>query len=203
MRHERGCVARMARQAESGVDTSHQTTIHSIYHNTLKMSSPTLKATVHKPPFRPIITRPSIIFYGAIQREPAWQTHLAASLSDLPIDILDPRRDDWDSTWVEDISFPKFKEQVEWEMDYAQVADVVVFYFAPEALTPIALLELGMYAGTDKAVVCCPQGFYKRGNVQIVCERYGIDMVEDLERLGEMVRAKLVEKLDGIAARQG
>jgi hypothetical protein len=76
-----------------------------------------------------------------------------------------------------------------------------VFYFAPEALTPIALLELGMYAGTDKAVVCCPQGFYKRGNVQIVCERYGIDMVEDLERLGEMVRAKLVEKVDGIAAR--
>jgi hypothetical protein len=165
------------------------------------MSSPTLKATVHKPPVRPTITRPSVIFYGAIQREPAWQTHLAASLADLPIDILDPRRDDWDRTWVEDISFPKFKEQVEWEMDYAQVADVVVFYFAPEALTPITLLELGMYAGTGKAVVCCPQGFYKRGNVQIVCQRYGIDIVEDLEKLEKVARAKLVEKVGGVAAR--
>jgi hypothetical protein len=153
------------------------------------------EATIHKPPTRPTVTRPSVIFYGAIQSEPAWQTSLAASLSDLPIDILDPRRDDWDSSWVEDISFPKFKEQVEWEMDYAQVADVVVFYFAPGALTPVTLLELGMYAGTGKAVVCCPKGFYKRGNVQMVCLRNKIDMLEDLESLKKTIRAKLVEKV--------
>jgi hypothetical protein len=110
--------------------TSH----HLVPSTTTPTMSSSPNATIHKPPFRPTVTRPSVIFYGAIQREPAWQTSLAASLSDLPIDILDPRRDDWDSTWVEDISFPKFKEQVEWEMDYAKVADVVIFYFAPEAI---------------------------------------------------------------------
>jgi hypothetical protein len=187
-----GC---MAHQAESGVVVLHHLAPpRTINHHTPTMSS-SPNATIHKPPFRPTITKPSVIFYGAIQREPAWQTSLAASLSDLPIDILDPRRDDWDSTWVEDVSFPKFKEQIEWEMDYAKVADVVVFYFAPEAQTPITLLELGMYAGTGKAVVCCPRGFYKKGNVQIVCLRYGIEMLEDLDGLKEAVRAKLVEKV--------
>jgi hypothetical protein len=161
------------------------------------MSSST--ALVYKPPHRAEVTRPSIILYGAIQSDPTkdWQTHLTASLSDLPIAILNPRRDDWDSSWVEDISFPKFKEQVEWEMDYAQIADVIVFYFAPEALTPVTLLELGMYAGTGKAVVCCPEGFYKRGNVQMVCRRYGIDLVATLDELNEAVRARLMQRLGG------
>jgi hypothetical protein len=162
---------------------------------TPKMSRPSSQAVLHTPPFRPQVKRPSVIFYGAIEREPAWQTSLASSLSDLPIDILDPRRDDWDSTWVEDISFPKFREQVEWEMDYAKVVDIIVFYFPPEGLTPIALLELGMYAGTGKVVVCCPKGFYKRGNVQMVCLRYGIELLETLEELTEKVRSNLTKKL--------
>ncbi|CAO2651163.1 Nn.00g094600.m01.CDS01 [Neocucurbitaria sp. VM-36] len=155
------------------------------------------KAIIHKPPARPNVDRPSVILYGAIQGDPAkdWQTSLASSLSDLPVAILNPRRDDWDSSWVEDITFPKFKEQVEWEMDYAQVADVIVFYFPPGTLTPITLLELGMYAGTGKAIVCCPEGFYKRGNVQMVCLRYGIDLLSTLEELNVRVRATLTKKL--------
>jgi hypothetical protein len=162
------------------------------------MSSPPSQAKVHKPPQPPTVTRPSVIFYGAILPEPAWQTSLAASLSDLPIDILDPRLDDWDSSWIEDISFPPFKKQVAWEMDHAQTADVIVLYFPPERATPITLLELGMYAASGKAVVCCPEGFYKRGNVQMVCERYGIELVGSLERLGEVVRERMKEEIGNI-----
>ena len=150
-------------------------------------------AVVYKPPFRPEIKRPSVITFGAIQSDPSkdWQTSLASSLSDLPVDILNPRRDDWDSSWKEDISFPKFKEQVAWEMDYAKVADVIVFNFVPGTLTPITLLELGMYAGTGKAIVCCPEGFYKRGNVQMVCLRYGIDLLETFDDLMSNVRVRM------------
>jgi hypothetical protein len=159
------------------------------------MSRSSSQAVVHKPPLRPDVKRTSVILYGGMQPEPAWQTSLAASLSDLPIDILDPRRDNWDSTWKEDISFPKFREQVEWEIDHAEVADVIVFYFPPRALTPVALLELGLHAGTGKAIVCCPVGFYKRGNVQIVCLKYGIDLLDSLDDLKEKVRTRLMERL--------
>jgi hypothetical protein len=158
------------------------------------MSSPqSAEFVLYNPPARPTVDKPSVILYGSIEQNVAvdWQTSLASSLSDLPVTILNPRRDDWDSTWVEDISFPKFKEQVEWEMDYAKIADVIVFYFAPGTLTPVTLLELGMYAGTGKAVVCCPPGFYKRGNVQIVCLRYSIPLLEGLEELKGAVRERL------------
>lgn len=153
-------------------------------------------AIAYRPPVRPHVNRPSVILYGAIQATSGkdWQTSLSALLSDLPVAILNPRRDDWDSSWVEDITFPKFKEQVQWEMDYAQVADVIVFYFAPGTSTPITLLELGMYAGTGKAMVCCPEGFYKRGNVQMVCLRYGIELLDSLDELSQKLRPRL-EKL--------
>ncbi|KAF1359931.1 hypothetical protein EJ07DRAFT_165589 [Lizonia empirigonia] len=160
------------------------------------MSGNKSKATVYKPPTRPTIDRPSVILYGSIESDPAkdWQTSLATSLSDLPVAIINPRCDAWDSTWVEDISDPRFKEQVEWEMDHARVADVIAFYFKPGTLTPITLLELGMYAGTGKALVCCPEGFYKKGNVQIVCARYGVELLETLAELEQAIRKRLTDR---------
>ena len=78
-------------------------------------------------------------------------------------------------------------------MDYAKVADVIVFYFAPETAAPVSLLELGMYSGTGKVVVCCPPGFYKKGNIQMVCLRYNITLLETLDQLKEHVRERLLE----------
>lgn len=154
------------------------------------------KATVHKPPNRSEITKPSVILYGTIESDPAldWQTSLADSLSHLSVDIINPRCDAWDETWVEDVSDSRFKSQVEWEMDHAKMADVIAFYFKPGTKTPITLLELGMYAGTGKAVVCCPEGFYKKGNVQIVCQRYQIDLLENLDELKTAVEKRLLEE---------
>ncbi len=161
------------------------------------MSENTSKAVIYKPPTRANIDRPSVILYGSIESDPTkdWQTSLAASLSDLPVAIINPRCDAWDNTWVEDVSDPRFKEQVEWEMDHAKVADVIAFYFKPGTLTPITLLELGMYAGSGKAVVCCPSGFYKKGNVQMVCARYGIELLETLGQLESAIRKKLLESI--------
>ncbi|KAF2629714.1 hypothetical protein BU25DRAFT_388940 [Macroventuria anomochaeta] len=161
------------------------------------------KAVIYKPPTRTPITTPSVILYGSIEpstpSSPDWQTHLSTSLSDLPITIINPVCEAWDSTWVEDISDVRFKEQAEWEMDHAKVADVIAFYFKPGTLTPVSLLELGMYAamyeGMGKVAVCAPQGFYKRGNVQIVCGRFGVELVGTLEELEKAVRVRLLGKL--------
>lgn len=159
--------------------------------------NPSPDFVVYKPPHRPTVDRPSVILYGSISQDADvnWRTELASALSDLPIAILNPHRDDWDSSWVEDISFPKFKEQTEWEMDYAKVADVIAFHLGQDTLAPISLLELGMYAGSGKAVVCCHPKFKKRGNVQMVCARYGIQLMDELDELKEEVRRRFVDKL--------
>ncbi|KAI1827058.1 hypothetical protein F4861DRAFT_467192 [Xylaria intraflava] len=112
-----------------------------------------------------------------------WRETLSELLADQPLTIYNPMRPDWDSTWREDISFEPYRTQVEWELDMQETADVVVVYFHPVTKAPISLLELGLCARTGKVIVVCPEGYWKRGNVQIVCERYGIQMVEDVHGL--------------------
>ncbi|KAF2689046.1 hypothetical protein K458DRAFT_413363 [Lentithecium fluviatile CBS 122367] len=165
------------------------------------MSSETAsKCIIHFPPARAKVRPPSVILYGTIESFSTsnWTTHLASTLSDIPITILNPRRDDWDSSWREDVSFAPFKEQVDWEMDHAAIADIIVFYFKPGTQTPITLLELGMYAGlfSKKCIVCCPEGFYKRGNVEIVCGRFGVEFLGSLEEMEKSIKKRLVELLD-------
>lgn len=96
------------------------------------------------------------------------------------------------------MSDPRFVAQVEWEMDHGKLADVIVIYFVPGTQAPISLLELGTYAalyGGEKVVVCCPEGFWKRGNVRIVCGRFGVQCVDGVDELEGIVREKLVAKL--------
>lgn len=157
------------------------------------------RSVIYFPPQRPQLDRPSVVLYGAIEKEPDdnWASRLSDHLDSLPVAILNPRCKAWNSDWKEDISFAPFREQVAWEMDQAEIADILVFYFMPGTLTPIALLELGMHAARygEKCVVCCPEGFYKRGNVQIVCKKFNAEFVEDLDTLAAVVKGRLESKL--------
>ena len=79
---------------------------------------------------------------------------------------------------------------MEWELDTQEAADVIAMYFDPATKAPISLLELGLFASSGKMIVCCPEGFWKRGNVQIVCARFGIELVGTLEELVASVMRK-------------
>lgn len=97
--------------------------------------------------------------------------------------LLNPRRDAWDSSWAQTRENPDFYGQVTWELDAMDMADKIIFYFDPATKSPITLLELGLYAASGKVVVCCPPDFWRAGNVYIVCQRYQIPMVTDLDDL--------------------
>ncbi|KLU90695.1 hypothetical protein MAPG_10547 [Magnaporthiopsis poae ATCC 64411] len=117
-----------------------------------------------------------------------WRETLSSLLSETPVTIYNPYRADWDSTWREDINFAPYRQQVEWELDKQEKADMVVVYFHPATQAPISLLELGLCArAPGKAVVYCPEGYWKRGNVQIVCQKFGVKMVESVEGLRDAI----------------
>ncbi|THV06298.1 hypothetical protein K435DRAFT_773274 [Dendrothele bispora CBS 962.96] len=166
-------------------------------------STTTVNATVTvcKPPQQPIIPDKSIFLAGSIEMGKAedWQAKLTSTLSNLDLayhlelTVLNPRRESWDPSWVQDISNPQFRGQVEWELDCQDRADVIAMYLHPDTKAPISLLELGLLAKSGKMVVCCPEGFYRRGNVQIVCKRYGISLVESMDELVQEVVKKLGE----------
>jgi hypothetical protein len=48
-------------------------------------------------------------------------------------------------------------------------------------------MELGLHTNSNKMCVCCPEGFYRKGNVDIVCNKYNIPMVDDVDGLIDFI----------------
>lgn len=118
-----------------------------------------------------------------------WQRDVLSALDDIPLVVLNPRRANWDSSWTQSIANSEFREQVDWELDALERATRIVMYFDPTTKAPITLLELGLFATSGKLVVCCPEGYFRKGNVDIVCRRHGIPQVETLDGLVQYIRA--------------
>jgi hypothetical protein len=138
---------------------------------------------VMKPPVPLELTaRDRVVFLaGSIEMGAAenWQARLTGALGDRDLVVLNPRRDEWDASWRQSIDEPRFREQVEWELAGLERADVIAMWFDPGTRAPITLLELGLHARGGKLVVGCPAGFWRRGNIEVVCARYGIPLAAE------------------------
>jgi Nucleoside 2-deoxyribosyltransferase like len=123
-----------------------------------------------------------------------WQDRVVDGLSDTGWVILNPRRSDWDSTWEQKISNPKFYEQVNWELQGIEQAEFIIVYFDPNTKSPISLMELGYIAGSapEKAIVVCPEGFWRKGNVDIMCDRYRMKQVKTIDEAISVLRSTLL-----------
>jgi hypothetical protein len=124
---------------------------------------------------------PTIFLAGSIEMGKAedWQTKIAEDFT-IDVTFFNPRREEWDSSWTQDVENPQFYQQVNWELNALEKSDLIFMYFAPGTQSPISLLELGLFAHTGKMIVCCPEGFWRKGNVDIVCDRYGIPVFSDM-----------------------
>lgn len=122
----------------------------------------------------------SIFLAGSIEMGTAidWQKEFITNCNNHYKYIFNPRRDNWDSSWTQSIHNPQFNEQVSWEMTALDIAEAIFMYLAPSTKSPISLLELGLYANSGKLIVCCPKDFWRRGNVEMVCNRYNIPLFE-------------------------
>ncbi len=132
----------------------------------------------------------AIFLAGSIEMGKAsnWQQYLTKNIDHSNLTILNPRRKDWDNSWKEEKENPQFNEQVNWELNALEKADLIVMYFDPNTKSPISLLEFGLFAKSKKMIVCCPKGFWKKGNIDVVCEKYGIKQLASLnEILAEII----------------
>lgn len=126
-----------------------------------------------------------VFLAGSIEQGNAinWQDRIVDEFS-FNVNFLNPRRDNWDASWEQSINNPNFYEQVTWELDMLDLCDIIVMYFDPNTKSPISLLELGLYAYAGRnMLVCCPEGFWRKGNVDIVCQRYNIPCFNNIETL--------------------
>jgi hypothetical protein len=127
----------------------------------------------------------SIFLAGSIDMGNAadWQREVCTYFVKKEVNIFNPRRNDWDNSWEQTIENPQFNEQVNWELQAMEKADIIIMNFLPNSKSPITLLELGLQAASKKLLVCCPNTFYRSGNVHIVCKNYNIPLFKTLEEL--------------------
>lgn len=129
----------------------------------------------------------SVFLAGGISGTRDWQAELVALLADLPLVLLNPRRENypWDDPAAAE-------EQIRWEFRHLRRATAVAFWFPPETLCPIALYELGgqarmteqpLFVGTDPA-------YARRLDVQIQLKlaRPEVTVMDDLAALAAQIQ---------------
>ena len=128
----------------------------------------------------------TIFLAGSIEMDKAvnWQKHCEELLEDDYV-IFNPRRNEWDSSWSQTIENNNFTEQVNWELNALEKADIIIMYFANNTMSPISLLEFGLYAQSNKMKVVVEENFWRKGNIDIVCKRYKVEQFKTLEQLIE------------------
>ena len=136
-----------------------------------------------------------VFLAGSIEMGKAedWQSAAIEKLDGLDVDILNPRRKDWDSSWKQTPDFKPFRDQVLWEQSGLAVSDVIIFNFLGDTKSPITLLELGIVLGeqneSKSLFVCCPKSYFRHGNVVITCERYGVNVYETMDEVIPLARS--------------
>ena len=142
-----------------------------------------------------------VFLAGSIEMGAAenWQDAITKDFEDYgDLIFLNPRRDSWDSSWEQSQQNPQFNYQVNWELTMLESCDIIFLYFSPGTQSPISLLELGLFASSEpeKMIVCCPEGFWRKGNVDITCFRYGVKTYNTLEEAKGALRTAINAQLN-------
>lgn len=120
----------------------------------------------------------NIFFGGTIDNGESadWQQELISAVSNIelvkPVHIYNPRREDWPSS----DNHREIDIQINWELDHLEKADLIVMNILADSKSPISLMEIGLFARTNKLIVFCPKTFYRYDNVRVVCQRFGIPL---------------------------
>lgn len=101
---------------------------------------------------------------------------IVKDISNANIDIYNPRRDYFGFAQGSN----EFNEQVNWELDHLEKCDMIIMVLLNDTISPISLLELGLFANSKKMIVICGDEYFRKHNVKIVCERHGIKYFESL-----------------------
>ena len=97
--------------------------------------------------------------------------------------FVDPLRKKWEGNCDASIDNPMLYEQMAWELDKMDDSDGIFMFFEGGSKSPITLLELGLCAGRypDKLIVVCEESFWRRGNVQFICQEFNISIFTNLK----------------------
>jgi hypothetical protein len=142
----------------------------------------------------------TVFLAGSIEMGKAvdWQADFIDTFSQYDLNILNPRRQLWDPDWIQSRDNLEFVSQVQWELYGLEMADLIVMYLQPGTISPVSMLELGLFARTGKLLVCCPAEFQRSGNIDIVCEQYRIRYCTDMNDFYKMAENRIRQHVNPV-----
>ena len=137
----------------------------------------------------------SVFLAGSISDPANWQARLSNQLAGAHVIILNPRRREFPvgNRAVE-------RRQIEWERRHLARASLVVFWFTPPTLCPIALLELGACCEAGKPIVVGIDPMYGLKfdvSVHLSLRRPDVKVLDNLDDLARAIltHSALVENM--------
>ena len=121
-----------------------------------------------------------IFLAGAIDmgRAAEWQDKIIGMLQhNDDLVLLNPRRENFTPDTLD--------PQIRWELDALDRSDAIIMWFPKDAAAPISFLETGLYMAAGKLVIGAEAGFYRRRNLELTCEYYGVELHETLGQIAE------------------
>ncbi len=128
----------------------------------------------------------SLFLAGGISGCPDWQRELVATLCNISLVVLNPRRASFQ------MHAQAARQQITWEHQQLRKASAISFWFPQETLCPITLYELGAWSMTDKKLfVGVHPGYQRSEDVRIQTElvRPDVQIVTSLHGLAEQIIA--------------
>src|SRR5258708_2912959 len=119
-----------------------------------------------------------VFLAGAIDMGAAenWQNHVIESLSDLPdLVLINPRRERFTPDTLD--------EQIDWELDALENANLILMWLPGTSLAPVSLFEAGLYWKAHNFIIGAGRDYYRRRNLEITGNRYEVPVHDDLQYL--------------------
>lgn len=134
------------------------------------------------------------IYLNGCPNNEQWYADLIKAFEKRPVTLLDPRikiseysKPDWKYEY-RNASFQHFES---WKFAALHSADVVLFYFSNLNPSPMSLLDLGSIAESDNVFVCYDKDYKFVANLEYVCERYGIPMINNTSTFLKVIIKKV------------
>jgi len=115
-----------------------------------------------------------------------WRKSVTSALEDY-FNFFDPTTLKYNS-----MKDAEWEEHIKWELEAMKSSDLVLINFLENSASPISLVELGLNTMNNKLIVVCPDNFYKRKYIQVLCEYYSTPIFSALNT----ALAYIVEKFD-------
>lgn len=126
-----------------------------------------------------------------LERGSTWRSFLIMKLSDNEnFHFLDPTNKNHDI-----LTDGEMEAHVGWELQAMKMSDRIVLNFLTDSLSPISLIELGMYVASNKMVVVCPLEFYKRKYIETLCNTYQTPIVSSLDEVIEFLSKEKINNI--------